>query len=70
MADKWTFRLTLQYKKTADKGWNVDGYDELIATNLIQLLSQLLILITSVQRRIHEDEILELRMQNDDEIPF
>jgi len=66
---KWHFRLTLQYRKDIDKGWSVDGYDELITTNLIQLLSQLLILITSVQRKIHEDEMLELRMQNDD-IPF
>ncbi len=68
----WKFRLTLQYKKTnGGSNWSVDGYDELIADNLIQLVSQFIVLITSIQRKIHEDELLELRAeQYDNDIPF
>lgn len=66
---KWKFRLTLQYNKEADKGWDVKGYDELIADSLTELLSKLLILVVGVQKKIHEDEMLEERIRKDD-IPF
>lgn len=45
-------------------------HHEVIKSNdLIQLMAQLLMLVVRVQRDMHEDELLKLRMIDDD-IPF
>lgn len=68
----WKFRLTLQYGTTEAKGFDVQGYDELIADNFIQLLSQFNILVASVQRKISEEEATARLAERyvDDDIPF
>jgi hypothetical protein len=69
---KWEFKLTLQYRNTEHKtGFSVDGYDELVSNNFIQLLSQFNILIASVLKKIHEQEMEEKLVEKyDDQIPF
>ncbi len=73
MADNKEFDLKLQYSfKGKSKGtWIVDpeNYFEITASSLVELLSKLSISIVQLQQKIHEDEMLELRMENDD-IPF
>lgn len=68
----WKFRLTLQYENDDNETFDVKGYDELLADNFVKLLSQFIILVATVQRKIAEEEA-QARMAGrfiDDDIPF
>jgi len=72
---KLQFRLVLQVQtnlKPFDIMAESNSYDELHATSFVELLSKFLILITSVQKRIHDDMMRELAPKGvlDDDIPF
>ena len=52
-----------------NEGKIIKSLDKIQSDDLIHLATQFSILLMQVQRREHEDEMLALRMDNDD-IPF
>ena len=73
LEDNHKFNLKLQYSfiGKSEGTWivNPENYFEITASSLIELLAKLLLKIVMLQQKIHEDEMLEFRMNSDD-IPF
>jgi hypothetical protein len=67
------YTIVIQYEEKGKSPgtWivNPEYYRRVSGEDLVELLSKLSIAIVQLQQKIHEDEMLELRMQNDD-IPF
>ena len=60
------FEITLVYRSSSKR---IQVIDKIESDDIIQLLSQFNLAIVNLQRTIHEEEILALRIENDD-IPF
>jgi len=60
------FELTLVVRKPDGK---FESMDKIEADDLVQLVCQLNLVIITIQRKMHEEYLLGMRMENDD-IPF
>lgn len=60
------FELTLT-RYELDK---IQSFNKIEADNLVDLLSQLQLVIICIQREIYEDQLLRLRYESNDDIPF
>lgn len=63
------FILTLNYKSNVSD-WDTISHDVINADDLVKLLSQFMIVIGSLHRRILEEELTDLGKVMDDDIPF
>lgn len=54
-----------------EKGsFKIKSINTIKADSMIQLLSQFTLLVHQVMAELHEEELIELRSVNDDDIPF
>jgi len=60
------FEITIVYRPSSKR---IQVIDKIESDDIIQLLSQFNLVIVNLQRTIHEEELLALRIENDD-IPF
>lgn len=60
------YQITLSISDSTNK---IAHYEVIKSNDLVQLMVQLSMLVVCVQRDMHEDELLKLRMIDDD-IPF
>ena len=62
------FEVTIS-RRDSSKDFSVISHDKAESDDLLQLLSQITFILLGIQSRMYKEELLKLRMENDD-IPF